>query len=138
MPSVHLPGVPDETVIGIFPAGELADLGLAEAVMIIEPRWFDDRQTCGIAQAYLHGEIEATPAEWRACGMYRPGRCRAAGEGKRCIFEEPESAAIWQKAASWRYVTFADGSRALARASEAAKIQAEILAESEVTACMNS
>ena len=42
MSSVHLPGVPDEEVIGIIPAGELAELGIAEPVMIIEPKWFDD------------------------------------------------------------------------------------------------
>ena len=131
MSSVHLPGVPDEEVIGIIPAGELAELGIAEPVMIIEPKWFDERQTCGLAQEYLHGETEATPAEWRSCSMWKPGQCRGAGAGKRCIFEEPESAPIWQLAAGWRFVTWPDGSRALARAEHAAQMQAEILAESE-------
>lgn len=132
MTSVHLPGVPDEEVIGVIWPGELAELGIVEAVQIIEPKWFDDRQICGLAQEYLHGETEAKPSEWRSCDMYRPGKCRGAANGVPCIFEEPEeSAEIWQRARAWRFVTFADGSRALARAEHAAQMQAEILAESE-------
>lgn len=111
MSTVKLRGVPDPEVIGIIPAGELADLGICEPVLIIEPKRFDDRQTCKLAQRYLHGATEATPAEWQACTSYRRGKC---GAGGACIFEEPESAAIWQLARQWRYTTLADGSQALA------------------------
>ena len=135
MSSVHLPGVPDPEVIGIIPAGELAELGIAEPVLIIEPRWFDDRQICTLAQRYLHGETEATPAEWQACGAYRRGQCRSCIGGHACIFEEPASAEIWQRAQRWQYVTMADGSRALARREHAAEILAK---QSEVRSDANS
>jgi len=117
-----LRGVPDAEVIGVLPAGELANLGILASVPIIEPKWADERQWCGLVQAYLHGETEAEPSEWRACRSYRDGKCGGVGHRAACLFEEPESSAGWHKAKSWRYVLCHLGTRALTRREDVAEI----------------
>ena len=133
MSSVHLPGVPDETVIGLIWPGELAELGILEAVPILEVRWFDERQTCLAVLEYLLGERQGTPADYEPCYFFRAGQCRRNGResANLCLFCEPESSRGWQSARQWTLVTMADGSKAVARREYAAEIQAEILAEQE-------
>ena len=129
MSSVHLPGVPDPEVIGIIPAGELIELGILEAVPILEVKWADERQWCGLVHQYLAGEIDGRPSDWQACSSLRGGMCGGNGWKDPCLFREPESSKGWQRANQWTCVTLADGTQALARREHAAQIQAEILAE---------
>ena len=132
VPVVPLPGVPDTAVIGVIPAGQLAELGIAVDVPILQVRWFDERQCCTTVHAYLSGDIDGTPAEYTGCSSYRDGQCGGVGWERPCLFHEPETSDGWRKARSWELVSLDDGTTALAKREVAASIRAERQAVGEL------
>jgi hypothetical protein len=116
--TIHLPGVPDDEVIGIIPAGELTEtLGIVVDVPIIAARAFDERQTCRFVHDYLEGRIDGRLDDFTGCTSYRAHDCRCAGAGHRalCLFHEVETSAAWRLARQWRRVTIDGGATALCR-----------------------
>lgn len=106
--------LPGQEVIGIIPPGELAELGIVQAVPIVAAPWFDNRQTCRLAHAYLAGAIEGRFEEYHTCSSYAAGVCRGTGgAGLVCLFHEADQAPAWAQARQWRRLRLADGSTAL-------------------------
>ena len=122
---VHLPGVPDETVIGVIPAGELAELGIAVDVPILAVKWHDERTGCATAHRYLAGELDGAPGDYTGCHFYHGARCDMNGRGANpCLFHEPESGPSWGNVKRWRLLEYPDGSQAITTAHSAAELAA--------------
>ena len=129
--TTHLPGVPDETVIGVIPAGQLAELGIAVDVPILAVNWLDERIGCERAHRYLGGELQGIPSDWQGCYFYQVGRCTMNGseEGRprsACLFHEAESGKSWDKVRGWRLLEYPDGRQTLCLARDAAGFAAEL------------
>ena len=107
---------PGHEIIGVIPAGNLVEYGIATAVPIVSTPWFDDRQACKIAHDYLAGEIEGRFEEYRGCRSYAAGVCAGtAGAGMLCLFYEPDNSLAWGLARRWQRVQTQDGAVALQR-----------------------
>ena len=120
---VTLPGVPDETVIGMFGPGELAAIGILEAVPILQVTWHDERTGCERAHRYLGGEMDGIPSDYCDCYFYHGGRCNMNGKAANpCLFHEPESGRSWDKVKWWRLLEYPDGSTAITPAHSAAEL----------------
>ena len=120
---VTLPGVPDETVIGIFAPGELAAIGILEAVPILQVTWHDERTGCDRAHRYLASELQGIPSDYTGCYFYHAGRCNMNGKAANpCLFHEPESGRSWDKVRWWRLLEYPDGSTAITPAHSAAEL----------------
>jgi hypothetical protein len=106
--------LPGQEIIGLIPAGQLAEQGIAQSVPIVAARWFDDRQTCKLVHDYLDGQIEGRFEEYRACKRYAAGVCACTGgAGLLCLFHEPDRSLAWGLARQWQRVALPDGSSAL-------------------------
>jgi hypothetical protein len=112
-PAVALPG---QEIIGLVPAGQLIQRGIATAVPIVAARWFDNRQTCRLVHDYLEGTIEGRFEEYRACKSYAAGVCAGTGgAGLLCLFHEPDRSLGWGLARQWQRVQAEDSAAALVR-----------------------
>ena len=108
--------LPGHEIIGIVPAGNLEEYGIATAVPIVSIPWFDDRQTCRIVHDYLDDKIEGTFEQYRVCHSYAAGVCAGTGgAGMLCLFHEPDNSLTWGLARRWRRVQAQDGTVALQR-----------------------
>jgi hypothetical protein len=108
--------LPGHEIIGIIPAGNLAEYGLATAVPIVKVAWFDDRQTCKIVHDYLEGKIEGRFEEYHSCRSYAAGICAGTGgAGMPCLFHESDTSLAWGLARRWQRVQTQDGAVALQR-----------------------
>ena len=120
---VTLPGVPDPEVIGIFAPGELAAIGIFEAVPILEVKWHDERTGCARAHRYLAGELDGAPGDYTGCYFYHGGRCDMNGRSANpCLFHEPESGRSWDKVRWWCLLEYPDGRTAITPRHSAAEI----------------
>ena len=98
----------------MIPPGELVQLGIVQAVPIVNVPWFDTRQTCKLAHDYLAGAIEGRFEEYHACSGYAAGVCRGTGgAGLLCLFHEADKTLGWGLARQWQRVRLADGMTAL-------------------------
>lgn len=94
--------------------GQLAQIGIAKAVPILDVAWFDARQTCRLVRDYLEGKTQGVFPEYAACPAYVAGACcGASATGLSCLFHLPDSSAIWYLARQWHRITLADGTSAL-------------------------
>ncbi len=57
-------------------------------------RWMDNRVCCG----YARRDDPTGPQKCRMVGKFESGKlyCRL-GDGRPCVFDEPESAEIWER-----------------------------------------
>lgn len=82
----RLPGVPDETIVDVIPPGALAEIGILEAVPVLQMNWYDERAGCPIAHRYLAGQNEGTTDDYAGCWAYWPapagGGCLMNGRHK--------------------------------------------------------
>jgi hypothetical protein len=69
----------------------------AVVIPLLKVNWFDDRQTCVRVLAFVHG---GQSPDLAGCPQYRGGSCARGG---LCAFLEDRNAAIWRKAAGWKY-----------------------------------
>ena len=130
MTTVSLPGVPDNVVIGVIPAGQLVELGILVDVPILDMPMLDERTGCTTAHRYLAGELQGIPSDYSGCYFYRAGRCTMNGcEAGRprsaCLFREPESGRSWDKVRQWRLLEYPDGRLVLCLARDAAHFAIE-------------
>jgi hypothetical protein len=108
--------LPGHEIIGIVPAGNLVEYGIATAVPIVNVTWLDDRQTCKIVHDYLEGKIEGRFEEYRGCRNYAAGVCAGTGgAGMLCLFHESDTSLAWVLARRWQRVQTPDGAEALQR-----------------------
>jgi hypothetical protein len=108
--------LPGQAIIGVIPAGNLVEYGIATAVPIVSVPWFDDRQTCKIVHDYLEGKIEGRYDEYQHCRNYAAGVCAGTGgAGLLCLFHEPDKSSAWGRAGQWQRVQAKDGTVALQR-----------------------
>ena len=108
--------LPGHEIIGVIPAGNLVEYGIATAVPIVSTPWFDDRQTCMIVHDYLEGKIEGRFEEYRRCRNYAAGVCAGTGgAGMLCLFHEPDTSLAWARARQWQRVQRSNGTVALQR-----------------------
>jgi hypothetical protein len=108
--------LPGQEIIGVIPAGNLVEYGIATAVPIVSVPWFDDRQTCKIVHDYLEGKIEGCFEEFQGCRNYAAGVCAGTGgAGLLCLFHEPDRSLAWDQAGQWQRVQAKDGTVALQR-----------------------
>ena len=113
MTTITMPG---QEIIGVIPAGNLVEYGIATAVPIVSMSWFDDRQTCKVVHDYLEGKIEGRFEEYRGCRSYAAGVCAGTGgAGMLCLFHEPDTSLAWVLARRWQRVQTQDGAVALQR-----------------------
>jgi len=119
MSRVRLAGVPDEVQTGVISVAGVE-------VPVVEPRWFDERQCCGVVLRYLAGESQGQPGDYTGCAAYCERLCRRQGGGALCAFHEPDEAAVWRKAAGWRLLVMADGSTAVTPAGSALRMAADL------------
>lgn len=111
--AVALPG---HDVEGIVPPGELAAVGIVQAVPIVKVPWFDDRQTCKMAHDYLEDKTEGRFEEYSCCSSYAAGVCSATrGAGLLCLFHESDRSLAWALARRWQRIQLSDGTTALQR-----------------------
>ena len=127
----RLPGVPDETIIDVIPPGALADLGIVQAVPVLQMNWHDERTGCQIAHRYDAGELQGTPEEYGNCWAYSNGRCKMNGaqDGQprsACLFHEPEDGPSWAALRQWVLLELEDGSTALTTHYSALEIAADL------------
>ena len=127
----RLPGVPDETIIDVIPPGALADLGIVQAVPVLQMNWHDERTGCQIAHRYDAGELQGTPEEYGNCWAYSNGRCQMNGsqDGRprsACLFHEPEDGPSWAALRQWVLLELEDGSTALTTHYSALEIAADL------------
>lgn len=122
-----LPGVPDTVVVGVIPPGELAELGIFEAVPVVKLNWLDERTGCERAHRYLAGQIDGAPGDYDGCYFYSSGRCDMNGRrADPCLFHEPENGRGWQKVRGWALLEFPDGHIEVTFADGAAEIAGEV------------
>jgi len=108
------PALSGHPIVGLIPAGQLVEQGIATAVPIVGVRWFDNRQTCQLAHDYLEGKIEGHFDEYHACKSYKIGVCAGTGgAGLLCLFHEPERSLAWGLVRQWQQVALPDGTTAL-------------------------
>ena len=127
----RLPGVPDETIIDVIPPGALADLGIVQAVPVLQMNWHDERTGCQIAHRYDAGELQGTPEEYGNCWAYSNGRCQMNGsqDGRprsACLFHEPEDGPSWADLRQWVLLELPDGTTALTTPFSAPEIAADL------------
>ena len=123
--ATHLPGVPDNVVIGVIPAGQLVVLGILVDVPILDMPMHDERTGCATAHRYLAGELQGIPSDYSGCYFYSSGRCNMNGRNANpCLFHEPESGRSWAKVKRWRLLEWPDGRTAITPAHSAAEIAA--------------
>lgn len=112
--TAHAAALPGQEIIGLIPAGQLVEHGLAQSVPILAARWFDSRQTCRLVHDYLEGAIEGRFEEYRVCKRYAAGVCAGTGgAGLLCLFHEPDPSLGWGLARQWQRIPLPDGSTAL-------------------------
>jgi hypothetical protein len=114
--TVTLPGIPSTVQAGVI------DFAGA-AIPLVEPRRFDERETCRRALRYLAGDIDGAPSDYQTCAQYRAGRCTRGGA---CMFHEADDAMIWRRAAQWRLLIQPDGSECVTPATSALEIAADL------------
>ena len=125
--ATHLPGVPDNVVIGVIPAGHLVELGILVDVSILDMPMLDERTGCATAHRYLAGELQGIPSDYSGCHFYCSGRCSLNGRAANpCLFHEPETSASWAKVKWWALLECPDGSTCITLAHSAAEIAADI------------
>lgn len=111
---VTLPGVPDNVVIGVIPAGQLVELGILVDVPILDMPMHDERTGCERAHRYLAGELQGTASDFDGCHFYQGGRCSMNGKrANPCLFHEPESGRSWDKVKWWCLLEYPNGSIAI-------------------------
>jgi len=127
MTTVSLPGVPDNVVIGVIPAGQLVELGILVDVPILDMPMHDERTGCKAAHRYLAGELQGIPSDFDGCYFYSAGRCSMNGRAANpCLFHEPEASRSWAKVKRWALLEYPDGSTCITLAHSAAEIAADI------------
>ena len=127
MTTIFLPGVPDNVVIGVIPAGQLVELGILVDVPILDMPMHDERTSCARAHRYLAGELDGAPTDFNGCHFYHSGRCSMNGRNANpCLFHEPEGGRSWSRVKGWRLLERPDGSTCIAPAYDAAEIAADI------------
>ena len=127
MTAVSLPGVPDNVVIGVIPAGQLVELGILVDVPILDIPMHDERTGCSLAHRYLAGQLQGIPSDYAGCHFYHSGRCNMNGRNANpCLFHEPEAGRSWSRVKGWRLLERPDGSTCIAPAYDAAEIAADI------------
>ena len=120
---VTLPGVPENVVIGVIPAGQLVELGILVDVPILDMPMLDERTGCERAHRYLGGELQGIPSDYSGCYFYHGGRCNMNGKAANpCLFHEPEAGRSWDKVRWWRLLEYPDGSTAITPAHSAAEL----------------
>ena len=108
--------LPETKVIDVIPPGDLAHLGILQAVPVIQVRWSDERETCRTVQDFLAGEIEGTFEEYSRCTGYVAGQCSGTGGASLpCLFHEPSTSRSWKRAQEWERIKLEDGTTALRR-----------------------
>lgn len=108
--------LPGQEIIGVIPAGNLIESGIATAVPMVQVAWFDERQTCKLVHDYLEGKIEGRFDEYCGCKNYAAGVCAGTGgAGMLCLFHEPDRSPAWGRARQWERVQTASGTVALQR-----------------------
>jgi hypothetical protein len=108
--------LPGQEIVGVIPAGNLVEYGIATAVPIVSTPWFDDRQACKLVHDYLEGKIEGRFEEYRGCRNYAAGVCAGTGgAGMLCLFHESDTSLAWGLARRWQRVQAQDGTAALQR-----------------------
>ena len=110
--TISLPGIPSTVQAGVIDFAGVS-------IPVVDMQRFDERQTCGRVLRYLAGVIDGRPSDYQACAQYRGRQCTRGGA---CMFHEPDSAAIWRKAATWRLLIEPDGSECVTPAHSAVKI----------------
>ena len=114
MATVSLPGVPDNVVIGVIPAGQLVELGILVDVPILDMPMHDERTGCAAAHRYLAGELQGIPSDYTGCYFYHAGRCSMNGRNANaCLFHEAETGRSWAKVKRWALIEWPDGSTAI-------------------------
>lgn len=74
-------------------------------------RWLDERATCSLVQAFVHGE---TLPDLAACPAYAPAAagiahyCRRSGRGTPCAFHEAPEAPVWVAARHHKRIPLAE------------------------------
>jgi hypothetical protein len=69
-------------------------------IPLLKVNWLDERQTCIRVLAFVH---DGQTPDLAGCPQYRGGSCTRGGSGTPCAFLEDPNAAIWRKAAGWKY-----------------------------------
>jgi len=116
-------------VVDILPPGTLANLGILTAVPVVEPlRWYDERQGCRQALLYVAGEIDGKPSDYAHCHFFCNGSCRMNGNPTRddCLFHLNEDAEPWRQVRSNALLQMPDGSTAVCRKRDAARMAGEL------------
>ena len=127
MATVSLPGVPDNVVIGVIPAGQLVELGILVDVPILDMPMHDERTGCDRAHRYLAGELQGIPSDFNGCYFYSSGRCSINGRNANpCLFHEAEAGRSWARVKEWALLECPDGSTCITLAHSAAEIAADI------------
>ena len=72
----------------------------AVVIPLLKVNWLDERQTCIRVLAFVH---DGQTPDLAGCPQYRAGECSRGGRGTPCAFREDPDAAIWRKAAGWKY-----------------------------------
>lgn len=131
----RLPGVPDETIVDVMPPGALAAVEIAQAVPVVQVRWYDERAGCKLAHRYEAGQIDGTLEEYGNCWAYWPppagGGCLMNGrEGNRarsaCLFHEPENSPAWARLRANVLLELPAGATAITSRAHAAQIAADL------------
>lgn len=124
----RLPGVPDETIIDVIPPGELAEIGILQAVPVLQMTWYDERAGCVPGHKYAGGELAGAPADYEGCYFYRAGGCKMNGKPERdgCLFHLPESAREWGRLRANALLELPEGGYAVTTRASAAEIAADM------------
>ena len=123
MATVSLPGVPDNVVIGVIPAGQLVELGILVDVPILDMPMHDERTGCAAAHRYLAGELQGIPSDYTGCYFYHAGRCSMNGRNANaCLFHEAETGRSWAKVKRWALLEWPDGRTAITPRHSAAEL----------------
>ena len=133
--TIHLPGIPNETVVDMIPPGQLAHHGIAQAVPVIAVKWYDERAGCKLAHRYDAGQLQGTPDEYAGCWAYWPapagGGClmngKQAGRARSaCLFHEPAPGPAWARLRANALLELPDGSTAITSRAYAPQIAAAL------------
>lgn len=109
----------------MIPAGALAQIGILEAVPVLQVTWADERFCCRLAHRYLGGESQGTPPEYEGCHFYGHRRCSMNGKAADpCLFHEDEKGASWEGVRRWRLLEYPDGALVFTTARDADEIAA--------------
>ncbi len=132
MTTTRLPGLEDTApIVDMIPPGALAELGITDAVPVLQMTWHDERTGCQTAHRYDAGELQGVPEDYQTCWAYQAGRCKMNGSQNgrprsSCLFHEPEDGKSWAGLRFWALLEWPDGETAITPRAGAPAMAADL------------